>query len=155
MAGPSTSEPLEGALAAERTMVANAKKIALFVAGSASQKYMTNLPDQQEIMGAMADILIELFAMESAVLRTQKLIARDGEKAAQLAMAMTQVYLTETTEKIEASAKKIIAAVGEGDMLRTQLAMLRRLTKYEPANTIGLKRQIAARVIEAGKYVTA
>ena len=68
---------------------------------------------------------------------------------------MTQVYLTEAMEKIEATAKKIIAAVAEGDMLRTQLAMLRRLTKYEPANTIGLKQQIAARVIEAGKYVTA
>src|SRR5579864_1973333 len=155
MAGPSMSEPLEGALATERTMVTNAKKIALFVAGAASQKYMTNLPDQQEIMGAMADILIELYAMESALIRTQKLIARDGEKAAQLALAMTLVYLTETMEKIESAAKKIIAAVAEGDMLRTQLAMLRRLTKYEPANTIGLKQQIAARVLEAGKYVTA
>src|SRR5205807_3978868 len=74
LAGPSLAEPLEGPLATERTMVANARKIALFIAGAASQKYMMALPDQQEIMGAMADVLIELFAAESAVLRTSKMI---------------------------------------------------------------------------------
>jgi alkylation response protein AidB-like acyl-CoA dehydrogenase len=155
LAGPGGSEPLEGALAGERGMVANAKKIALFVAGAASQKYMTNLPDQQEIMGAMADILIETYAMESVVLRTQKLIARDGEAGAQLATAMTQVYLAEAMPRLEAAAKKVIAAVAEGDNLRAQFAILRRLGKYEPANTIALRQQIAGRVIEAGKYVTA
>jgi len=155
LAGPGSGEPLQGSLASERGMVANAKKIALFVAGAASQKYMTNLPDQQEVMGAMADILIETYAMESAVLRTQKLISRDGEAGAQLAMAMTQVYLAEAMPKLEAAAKKVIAAVAEGDNLRAQLAILRRLGKYEPANTIALRQQIANRVIEAGKYVTA
>jgi butyryl-CoA dehydrogenase len=155
LAGPGSGEPLEGALASERGMVANAKKIALFVAGAASQKYMTNLPDQQEVMGAMADILIETYAMESAVLRTQKLIARDGEAGTQLAVAMTQVYLAEAMPRLEAAAKKVIAAVAEGDNLRAQLAILRRLGKYEPANTIALRQQIANRVIEAGKYVTA
>jgi alkylation response protein AidB-like acyl-CoA dehydrogenase len=155
LAGPSLSEPLEGALAAERTIVSNAKKAALFVAGSASQKYMMALPDQQEIMGAMADILIEVFAMESALLRTQKLVAHNGEAAAQLAIAMTQVYIREAMEKIEAASRKVIAAVAEGDMLRTQLAILRRLLKYEPVNTIALRQKIADRVVEAGKYVTA
>jgi len=113
------------------------------------------LPDQQEVMGAMADILIETYAMESAVLRTQKLISRDGEAGSQLAMAMTQVYLAEAMPRLEAAAKKVIAAVAEGDNLRAQLAILRRLGKYEPANTIALRQQIANRVIEAGKYVTA
>jgi len=155
LAGPSLAEPLEGALAAERTIVSNAKKTALFVAGSASQKYMMALPDQQEIMGAMADILIEVFAMESALLRTQKLVAHKGEAAAQLAIAMTQVYIMEAMEKIEAASRKVIAAVAEGDMLRTQLAILRRLLKYEPVNTIALRQKIADRVLEAGKYVTA
>jgi alkylation response protein AidB-like acyl-CoA dehydrogenase len=155
LAGPSLSEPLEGALAAERTIVSNAKKAALFVAGSASQKYMMALPDQQEIMGAMADILIEVFAMESALLRTQKLVAHNGEAAAQLAIAMTQVYIREAMEKIEAASRKVIAGVAEGDMLRTQLAILRRLLKYEPVNTIALRQKIADRVLEAGKYVTA
>src|SRR5437764_1394891 len=77
MAGPSVAEPLEGALAAERTLVANAKKIALFTAGAASQKYMMALADQQEVMGTLADILIEVYAVESAVLRTQKMVTRD------------------------------------------------------------------------------
>ncbi len=155
LAGPSMAEPLEGALAAERTIVSNAKKTALFVAGAASQKYMMALPDQQEVMGAIADILIEVFAMESAVLRTQKLVAHNGEAASQLAIAMTQVYIMEAVEKIESAARKIIAAVAEGDMLRTQLAILRRLGKYEPMNTIALRQKIADRVLEAGKYVTA
>jgi butyryl-CoA dehydrogenase len=155
LAGPSLGDPIEGTLAAERTIVANAKKTALFVAGAASQKYMMSLPDQQEVMGAMADILIEVFAMESTLLRTLKLIARNGEAASQLAIAMTQVYVMEAIEKIESAAKKVIAAVAEGDMLRTQLAILRRLGKYEPANTIALRQKIADRVLEAGKYVTA
>ncbi|PYX91454.1 MAG: acyl-CoA dehydrogenase [Acidobacteria bacterium] len=155
LAGPSMAEPLEGALAAERTIVSNAKKTALFVAGAASQKYMMALPDQQEVMGAMADILIEVFAMESALLRTLKLVAHNGEAASQLAIAMTQVYIMEAVEKIESAARKVIAAVAEGDMLRTQLAILRRLGKYEPVNTIALRQKIADRVLEAGKYVTA
>src|SRR2546421_3621623 len=155
LAGPSLAEPLEGSLAAERTTVANAKKTALFVAGAASQKYMAALADQQEIMGAMADILIEVFAMESALLRTLKLVAHNGEAASQLAIAMTQVYIMEAVEKIESAARKVIAAVAEGDMLRTQLAILRRLGKYEPVNTIALRQKIADRVLEAGKYVTA
>ncbi len=155
LAGPSMAEPLEGALAAERTIVSNAKKTALFVAGAASQKYMMALPDQQEVMGAMADILIEVFAMESALLRTLKLVTHNGEAASQLAIAMTQVYIMEAIEKIESAARKVIAAVAEGDMLRTQLAILRRLGKYEPVNTIALRQKIADRVLEAGKYVTA
>src|SRR3954462_3492932 len=155
LAGPSTADPLEGPLAAERTLVINAKKIALFVSGAASQKYMMALPDQQEIMGAMADILIETFAMESAVLRTQKLTVANGEAGAKLATAMTQVYLTDSFNKLEACAKKVIAAIAEGDMLRTQMAILRRLAKHEPAHVIALRQTIADRVLEAGKYVTA
>jgi alkylation response protein AidB-like acyl-CoA dehydrogenase len=155
LAGPSMAEPLEGPLAPERTLVSNAKKLALFVAGAASQKYMMALADEQEILGAIADMVIETFTMESAVLRTQKLIAAQGEPASQLAIAITQVYLAEAINKIEAAAKKVIAAVAEGDMLRTQMAILRRLSKHEPVNTIALRQQIANRVLEAGKYVTA
>ncbi len=155
MAGPSSGDGIEGPLAAERTLVANAKKIALFTAGTASQKYMTALADQQELMGAIADILIETYAIESAVLRTQKLVASKGEAGAALPIAMTQVYVSDAMEKIESAARKVIAAVAEGDMLRTQMAILRRLMKHEPYNTVALRQQIANRVIEAGKYVTA
>ncbi len=154
MSGPGSGDELEGPLAAERGLVANARKLSLLVAGAASQKYMTALPDQQEIMGALADMITEIYVMESCVLRTQK-IAHRGEAAARLPIAMTQVYLAHAMEKIEAAARKVIAAVAEGDMQRTQLALIRRLVKYEPFNTIALRQQIAQRVIEVGKYVIA
>jgi butyryl-CoA dehydrogenase len=155
MAGPSFGDGLEGPLAVERTIVANAKKIGLFTSGAASQKYMAALADQQELMGAMADMLIEGYVMESALLRTQKLIEKQGEGAAALPIAMTQLYIAEAMDRIESAAKKVVAAVSEGDMLRTQMAILRRLVKYEPFNTIALTQKIADRTIEAGKYVIA
>ena len=155
LAGPSMGEDLDGPLGEERKLVAQAKKLGLFVAGSATQKYMQAIQDQQEVMGAIADMVIEIYAMESAVLRAQKLVGRDGESAAALPVAMTRVYLAGAMEKIEAAARKVIAAVAEGDMLRTQLAILRRLAKYEPFNTIELRQLIAQKVIERGKYTLA
>jgi alkylation response protein AidB-like acyl-CoA dehydrogenase len=152
LSGPSMSEDLEGPLAEERKLVANAKKLGLFASGAATQKYMQKIQDEQEVMGAIADMTIEIYAMESALLRTQKLIAAKGEASAALPIAMTRVYLTEAFEKVEAAAKKIIAAVADGDMLRTQLAILRRLSKHELFNTIELRQQIAQKTIERGKY---
>jgi butyryl-CoA dehydrogenase len=152
LSGPSTGDEIEGPLADERKLVAQAKKLGLFAAGSATQKYMQTIQDQQEVMGAIADMTIETYAMESAVLRTQKLVEAKGEKNAELAIAMTRVYLTQAMEKVESAAKRVIANVAEGDMLRTQLAILRRLAKYEPFNTIELRQQIARRAIEVGKY---
>ncbi len=155
MAGP-TGEELEGALAAERKLVDNAKKLAMLVAGAASQKYMQKLADQQEVMGAIADMVIEAFAMDSALLRARKSVEANGEeKAALMVIAMTQVYLEGAFIRLEAAAKKVIAAVAEGDMLRTQMAIVRRLAKHEPVNVIALQEKIAARVLETGKYVTA
>ncbi len=152
LSGPSIGEDVEGPLAEERKLVAQAKKLGLFVAGSATQKYMTSIQDQQEVMGAIADMTIEIYAIESAVLRAQKLVEQKGETAASLPLAMTRVYMTQALEKIEAAAKKVIADVAEGDMLRTQLAIVRRLAKHEPFNTIALRQQIAQKTIEAGKY---
>jgi alkylation response protein AidB-like acyl-CoA dehydrogenase len=155
MSGPLQTEDVEGALAEERKIVANAKKIALFTAGAASQKYMQKLVDHQEVMGAIADIVIETYAMDCALARTLKMVAAQGEAAAKLPMAMTQVYIAKAMATIEAAARRIIADVAEGDMLRTQMAILRRLTKSEPANVIGLQDAIAARTLEAGKYTLA
>jgi alkylation response protein AidB-like acyl-CoA dehydrogenase len=155
LSGPSLGEELEGPLAEERKLVASAKKLGLFVAGAATQKYMQAIQDQQEVMGAIADMVIETYAMESAVLRAQKIAEQKGEIAASLPIAMTRVYLSQAMEKIEAAAKKVIAAVADGDMLRTQLAILRRLAKHEPFNTIELRQQIAQKVIERGKYTLA
>src|SRR5690242_892256 len=152
LSGPSLAEELEGPMAEERKLVTNAKKLGLFAAGAATQKYMQAIQDQQEVMGAIADMVIETYAMESAALRTQKLIENNGENAAAMPIAMTRVYLSQAMDKIDAAAKKVIAAVADGDMLRTQLAILRRLAKHEPFNTIELRQQIAQRVIERGKY---
>jgi butyryl-CoA dehydrogenase len=155
LSGPSVGEEIEGPLAEERKLVAQAKKLGLFIAGSATQKYMMAIQDQQEVMGAIADMTIEIYAMESAVLRAQKMVEQKGEASSALPIAMTQVYLTQALEKVEATAKKVIADVAEGDMLRTQLAIVRRLSKHEPFNTIALRQQIAQKTIEAGKYTLA
>jgi alkylation response protein AidB-like acyl-CoA dehydrogenase len=157
LSGPSVGEEVEGPLAEERKLVAQAKKLGLFVSGAATQKYMQTIQDQQEVMGAIADMTIEIYAMESAVLRAQKMVegvssSKNGEASAALPIAMTRVYLTQALEKVEAAAKKVIADVAEGDMLRTQLAIVRRLSKHEPFNTIALRQQIAQKTIEAGKY---
>jgi len=152
LSGPSTADDLEGALPEERKLVAQAKKLGLFAAGAATQKYMQAIQDQQEIMGAIADMTIETYAMESAVLRAQKIIETNGEAGAALPVAMTRVYLSQAFEKVESAARKVIAAVADGDMMRTQLAILRRLGKYEPFNTIELRQQIAQKMIERGKY---
>ena len=155
LSGPSVGEEIEGPLAEERKLVAQAKKLGLFIAGSATQKYMMAIQDQQEVMGAIADMTIEIYAMESAVLRAQKMVEQKGEASSALPIAMTQVYLTQALEKVEVAAKKVIADVAEGDMLRTQLAIVRRLSKHEPFNTIALRQQIAQKTIEAGKYTLA
>jgi butyryl-CoA dehydrogenase len=152
LSGPSAAEDFEGPLADERKLVANAKKLGLFVAGAATQKYMQTIQDQQEVMGAIADMTIEIYAMESALLRALKIAELKGESAAALPIAMTRVYMTQALEKIEAAARKVIADVADGDMLRTQMAILRRLAKHEPFNTIALRQQIAQKTIEAGKY---
>ena len=143
----------EGLLAEERKLVGAAKKIGLFAAGVATQKYMQAIQDQQEIMGAIANMVIETYAMESAVLRAQKLAARNGEAVAANAIAMARVYMAGAMERIESAAKTVIAAAAEGDMLRSQMAILRRLSKYEPFNTIALREKIAQKVIESGKYM--
>ena len=150
MAGPMEKEEREGPLAEEYALLTSAKKLALFAAGAATQKYMQQLADQQEVMGAIADMIIEVFAMESAILRADKLASRG---TAEIAVAMARIYASVAMGKIELAARRIIATVAEGDMLRTQLAILRRLAKHDPADTIALRRQVAQHVIRAGKYV--
>src|SRR2546428_7442280 len=98
-------------------------------------------------MGAIAGMVIETYAMESAVLRAQKIAERNGEKAASLPIAMTRVYLSRAMEKIEAAAKKVIAAVAEGDMLRAQLAIFRRLAQHETFNVIEVRQPNVPKVI--------
>ena len=99
---------------------------------------MQALQDEQEIMGAIANMTIETYAMESAVLRVGKMVARLGETAATLPIAMTRVYLMSAMDRVESAAKIVLAAASEGDLLRTHMAILRRLCKYEPFNSVAL-----------------
>jgi alkylation response protein AidB-like acyl-CoA dehydrogenase len=144
-----------GDFAAERRLVSNAKKIALFAAGVASQKYMQAIQNEQEIMAAIANMTIETYAMESALLRTRKMVLLKGESSNAIPIAATRVYMMEAMEKIESAARIVLAAASEGDDLRQQMAILRRLCKYEPFNRVALRQMLAQRVIESGKFVSA
>ncbi len=135
---------------AEIDLVANAKKIGLFSMGMAVQKYGAALEEQQEVVANITDILMNAYALESATLRTEK-IARSG-KNAENAREMTAVFAREAMDTIESAAKTVLAACSEGDALRTNLAILKRFTKHELVDTIGLRKKIAARMIESGKY---
>jgi alkylation response protein AidB-like acyl-CoA dehydrogenase len=151
--GPALVEPAEGPLAQEQALVSSAKKLVLFAAGAATKKYMQQIEEQQEIMGSIADMVIEIYAMESALLRAIKLSSRQQEQAAALATQMAQVYLSQAFERIELAARKVIAAASDGDNLRVALGILRRLAKHDPYNTIALRQQIAQTLIERGRYV--
>ena len=143
----------EGLLAAETKLAKNAKKVGLMTLGTAAQKYMMTLGDQQEILIGIADIIMDAYAMESAILRTQKLAASQGEAAAARYIDMTRVFCNDAVERIEARAKNTLAGMSEGDELRTLLAALRRFTKLTPVNTIVARQRIADVMIAANKYV--
>jgi alkylation response protein AidB-like acyl-CoA dehydrogenase len=143
----------DGLLAAETKLAKNAKKVGLMTLGTAAQKYMMTLGDQQEILIGIADIIMDAYAMESAILRTQKLAAVQGEEAAARYVDMTRVFCNDAVERIEARAKNTLAGMAEGDELRTLLAALRRFTKLTPVNTIVARQRIADVMIEANRYV--
>jgi alkylation response protein AidB-like acyl-CoA dehydrogenase len=129
-----------------KDVVANAKKVGLFLLGVASKKYGESVEEQQEVVASITDVLMNAFALESATARAQK---THKENAAD----MTAVFADETMENIKASAKTVLAACSEGDALRTNLALLRGMTAYELVNSIALRRRIAGRLLQAGKYV--
>jgi butyryl-CoA dehydrogenase len=154
MSGPSEKLDREGLLADEFNLLANAKKLTLFTAGAATQRYMQQIADEQEVMGAIANMIIEVYAMESAILRAEKIAATQGAEPAKLPIAMARIYADKAMSTIELSARKVIAAASEGDMQRTQMTILRRLAKHDQADTIALQRQVARAVIQAGKYTS-
>jgi butyryl-CoA dehydrogenase len=136
-------------LATEAALLANLKKVALFCSGAATQKYMQALQDQQEIMGDLADMSMQVFALESALLRARKLGTQAQSK---IAHAMVKLFAADVIAAIEKAARRVLAAVAEGDMLRTQLAILRRLLKHTPEDTIALSRLVAQRQLDSGGY---
>lgn len=142
----------EDVLAAEAKLAKNAKKVALMTLGTAAQKYMMSLGDQQEILLGIADIIMDAYAMESAILRAQKLAASQGEDAAARYIDMTRVFCNDAVERIEARAKNTLAGMSEGDELRTLLAALRRFTKMTPMNTITARQRIADVLVEGNRW---
>ncbi|MGI9065629.1 MAG: acyl-CoA dehydrogenase family protein [Pyrinomonadaceae bacterium] len=142
----------ETPLAAEQKLAKNGKKVALMTLGTAAQKYMMTLGDQQEVLLGIADIIMDTYAMESAILRAQKLAASQGEDAAARYIDMTRVFCNDAVERIEARAKNTLAGMAEGDELRTLLAALRRFTKLTPMNTITARQRIADVLIGANKW---
>lgn len=142
-------EPLEQ----EKYLLKNAKKIFLMVAGTAVQKYGEQLQKEQEMLANIADIVNEVFNIESIIVRTEKAMAKDGEEKAKQKLLMTQVYSQEAFNHIEAIAKESLVALEEGDSLRTMLSILKKLTRHTPTDLIAKKREVASKVIEQEKYV--
>jgi butyryl-CoA dehydrogenase len=152
LAGPSFEEASEGVLPDESRVVANSKKMFLQAAGGAVQKFREKLADEQELIGALANVVMEIYAMESCLLRAQKAAAAKGEAATQTMIDAARVFINDAAERVEHEAKRAIAAVHEGDMLTTQMAVLKRFGKRAPVDTIALRRRVAAAVQSQDRY---
>jgi alkylation response protein AidB-like acyl-CoA dehydrogenase len=152
MAGPAAPVDAFGFLAAEARMAQGAKKVALMCLGLASQTFGPELEEQQEVLGLFADVAMDTYALESAVLRAQKRAAAQGEERARLQEAAARCFAQDALDRIELSGRRILAAVGEGDLLRSYLGALKRFTKRETLNTIELRRTLAKAALEQGAY---
>jgi alkylation response protein AidB-like acyl-CoA dehydrogenase len=142
----------EGVLASELKLAQNAKKVALMTLGTAAQKYLMTLGDQQEILLGCADIIMDTYALESATLRAQKMAASKGEEESARYLDIVRVFASDAMDRIETNARNVLAAMSEGDELRTLLAALRRFTKRTPANSVAARQRIADVLIKANRY---
>jgi alkylation response protein AidB-like acyl-CoA dehydrogenase len=145
----SDPQPAKVAGDTELSLVLNAKKIALLTLGLAHQKHGAKLEQQQEIIMNMSDIIMEVFAMESSLLRSRKLEAAGGGANAADACA---VYLRDAIGKIELSSRTVLSACAQGDELRQNLSRLRAYAAHDPVNSIELRRQIAGRLLASERY---
>ena len=152
LSGPSFEESPEGVLAEEARVVANAKKMFLQAAGGAMQKFREKLGDEQELVAALANVVMEVYAMESCLLRAQKAASAKGEAANKVMIDAARVFISDAMERVEHEAKRAIAAVHEGDMLTTQMAVLKRFGKRPALDTIALRRSVAAAVQAQDRY---
>ncbi|MFG6495640.1 acyl-CoA dehydrogenase family protein [Fictibacillus sp. UD] len=137
----------------EKYLVSMAKKIFLMTAGLAVQKFGPKLEQEQEVLSNLADIISEVYSMESVLLRTEKAIGRSGAEKAKQKLLYTEVYCQEAFNRIEAHAKESIIAVEEGDMLRMMLSALKKLTRHTPVNVIKKKRELAVQLLEEERYI--
>jgi len=149
---PAQVRPVGGPLGEQARLVALARKVAVMVAGAAVQTYRDRVQEEQEILGLLSDLTIELFAMESALLRALKAVARDGAEAAEPKVDLATACINDAFARVGLLATEALASMAEGDTLRTQLSGLRKLTRFTPINPTRLRRAIARRVIEAEQY---
>jgi alkylation response protein AidB-like acyl-CoA dehydrogenase len=152
LAGPSFEEPPSGKWNEEERILTGVKKSFLLAAGAALEKYREHLADHQEIVAALSNIVMECYAIESSLRRAQKAEARQGTEASAEAAGAARVFLHDAADRVEIEARKALASVLEGDMLRTQLAVLRRFLKREPADTIAMRQRIAAAIRTSDRY---
>jgi butyryl-CoA dehydrogenase len=138
-------------LTREAEMLSSVKKVSLFAAGVASQRFMTALQDQQEVMADLADMIGHVYALESSLLRARKLAA-SGKGSAPAAALATGILADDSMAQAEHAGRRVLGACADGDMLRTQLAILRRLTKIAPADGVNLSRALARECIQADRY---
>ena len=153
MAVPDFGAPADsGIFAKEKKVLANLKKAGLMISGAAVQKFMAKLSDEQEVLMNLADILIEVYAAESALLRVEKLIGVRGESAVTTEKEMAMIYLHHAVEVATVAAREAIASFAEGDELKLMLLGLKRFTKIDPYNLKEARRKVANYVIEKGEY---
>jgi len=145
------TEP-DGPLAEETRLVAGAKNVVLLVAGSAVERYMQALADEQEVIGVLSNLVMEVYAVESAMLRTQKTLGRRGPDAAARECDATRAYVYEALDRMETDARRALARITEGDALRTQLALLKRFLRRTPPDVIESRRRVADRALELNRY---
>jgi alkylation response protein AidB-like acyl-CoA dehydrogenase len=146
-------EPGDEPLAQEKYLVKNAKKIALLAAGLAAQKFGKALEKEQEVLANIADLISNVYAMESVVLRTEKAIAKTGLDKNKQKLLYTQIYCQEAFNELEAIAKETLVAIEQGDTLRMMLSSLRKFTRHTPINVIAKKREAADVIIDAERYI--
>jgi alkylation response protein AidB-like acyl-CoA dehydrogenase len=139
--------------AAEKKVIKNMKKAALMIAGAAVQKFMMKLSHEQEILMNVADMITEVYAAESALLRVEKLIGIKGEEAVSLQKDMALVYLQDAVMKCNQAGREAIQSFAEGDELRVMLMGLKRFTKIDPINTKDARRRVADALLAENKYI--
>ncbi|HEV8384438.1 MAG TPA: acyl-CoA dehydrogenase family protein [Candidatus Acidoferrales bacterium] len=152
MAPPSFAEPSSAPFAEEERCVENAKKAFLMAAGSAVQKHQQKLADHQEVIAALSNTVMEIYAMESCLRRAQKSAAARSEESASVMLDAARAFIYDAMDRVEKFARTAVAAVAEGDMLRIQLAALKRFTKREAVDTIAMRRRVAAAVFSGERY---
>jgi alkylation response protein AidB-like acyl-CoA dehydrogenase len=149
---PAAAPETGALLAAETRQLAGAKKVALLCLGLAAQKFGAGLAEQQEVLGHFADVATETYALESVLLRARKRVAAIGGERAALPVAAARCFAQDALDRLDPCARRLMAAVEEGDKLRATLAAFQRFTARETLDTVGLRRQIAIAAIEAGGY---